>query len=81
MKIKIIVISLILIGALIRLWYFLEPFRYSVTITPDESVYGLQALHILKGDLSTFYWAQPYTGTFSAYLSAVLFFFRSGFYF
>ncbi len=70
---NLLVIALMAFGALIRLWYFLEPFRYSVTITPDESVYGLQATHILKGDYSIFYWAQPYTGTFSAYLSALLF--------
>ncbi|MEK7610873.1 MAG: glycosyltransferase family 39 protein [Patescibacteria group bacterium] len=73
--IKLFVFLLIVLGALIRLWYFLEPFAYSVNITPDESVYGLQALHILKGDFSIFYWAQPYTGTFSAFLSASLFFF------
>lgn len=72
---KLLVVFLIALGALIRLWYFLEPFAYSVNITPDESVYGLQALHILKGDFSIFYWAQPYTGTFSAFLSAGLFFF------
>lgn len=68
-----IAISLIVFGSLLRLWYFLEPISYSVTVTPDESVYGLQAIHILKGDYSIFYWAQPYTGTFSAYLSALLF--------
>jgi 4-amino-4-deoxy-L-arabinose transferase-like glycosyltransferase len=72
-KEAIFIILLVSLGALIRLWYFLEPFRYSVTFTPDEAVYGLQALHILKGEFSVFYWAQPYTGTFSAYLAALLF--------
>lgn len=69
----IFIILLVGLGATVRLWYFLEPFRYSVALTPDEAVYGLQALHILKGEPSIFYWAQPYTGTFSAYLAALLF--------
>lgn len=67
------IILLVSLGAIVRLWYFLEPFRYSVAFTPDEAVYGLQALHILKGEPSIFYWAQPYTGTLSAYLAALLF--------
>lgn len=75
LPIKLLVVFFIALGAGLRLWYFLEPFAYSVNITPDESVYGLQALHILKGDFSIFYWAQPYTGTFSAFLSAGIFFF------
>jgi len=67
------VLGIVVLGALVRGWYFLSPLPHSVTITPDEAVYGLQALHILKGEHSVFYWAQPYTGTFSAYLSAGLY--------
>lgn len=68
-----LVFSLVVLGAIVRFWYLFEPFSYSVNITPDEAVYGLQALHALKGEHSIFYWAQPYTGTFSAYLSAFFF--------
>ncbi|MCG2686452.1 hypothetical protein L6258_03770, partial [Candidatus Parcubacteria bacterium] len=65
--------GIVLLGALVRGWYLFAPLKTSVTITPDEAVYGLQALHILRGEHSVFYWAQPYTGTFSAYLSAGLY--------
>jgi len=72
-KSKLVVAGIVILGALVRGWYLFAPLNSSVTITPDEAVYGLQALHILKGEHSVFYWAQPYTGTFSAYLAAVLF--------
>lgn len=70
---KMIVILLLLLGVIVRAYYLLAPFGNSLVITPDESVYGLQALHFLKGDPTVFYWAQPYTGTPSAIISAILF--------
>lgn len=68
-----LVALLLIFGAAIRLWYFLAPLSKSMSITPDEAVYGLQALRILKGEPTVFYWAQPYTGTPSAFVSAFLF--------
>jgi len=70
---KIIVLLILLLGVVVRAYYLLAPFVDSLVITPDESVYGLQALHFLKGDPTVFYWAQPYTGTPSAIISSILF--------
>lgn len=60
----------LLIGVGIRLYYLLSPVT---RISMDESVYGVQAWHILNGERSVFYYNQPYTGTVSAYLAALLF--------
>ncbi|MDP2873682.1 MAG: hypothetical protein Q8N84_00030 [bacterium] len=69
-------ILLIVIGAAIRWAYLWWPVvRYSV----DECTYGIQALHILKGERPVFYYAQPFTGSQSAYLAA-LGFWLFGFY-
>lgn len=64
---------LTLFGVLLRFWYMVAPAGRAQPITPDEAVYGIQALQILSGARPIFYAAQPYTGTFSAYLSAALF--------
>ncbi len=42
-------------------------------LSPDEAVYGLEAIHIMKGERPVFFYAQPYTGAASAYISAFLF--------
>lgn len=61
--------AILFLGALVRFVYMAVP---ESKLTPDEATYGLAALHILRGERPTFYYAQPYTGTLSAYLSAIL---------
>jgi|GEM_PF-2617587 len=61
---------IVLVGAGIRWAYLWLPV---VRFTVDESTYGIQALHILKGERPVFYYAQPFTGSQSAYLTAFLF--------
>ena len=70
-----IVLSLFILGLVVRSWYFLYPLGRSAFLTVDEAVYGIQSLQILRGLRPVFYPAQVYTGSFSAYLTALLFFF------
>lgn len=63
---------ILFVGALIRLLYMVGP---QTRMSGDESVYAIQALHILKGEggiFQVFYYNQPYTGTLTAYLGAIL---------
>lgn len=71
---KYLVLLLFLFGSLIRLYYFAYPFGRSSEVTVDEAVYGLQSIKILEGQRPIFYPAQDYTGSFSAYLSAFIFY-------
>lgn len=64
---------IILVGALLRLYYMLVPGETVTRLSPDEAVYGLEAIHIMKGERPVFFYAQPYTGATSAYISAFLF--------
>ncbi|HEX8036106.1 MAG TPA: hypothetical protein VF510_19775, partial [Ktedonobacterales bacterium] len=40
------------------------------TLDSDQSVVGLMALHLLRGEWSVFYWGQPYMGSLEAMLVA-----------
>lgn len=64
---------IIFVGALLRLYYMLVPGETVTRLSPDEAVYGLEAIHIMKGERPVFFYAQPYTGATSAYISALLF--------
>lgn len=64
---------IIFVGALLRLYYMLVPGQPATRLSPDEAVYGLEAVHIMKGERPVFFYAQPYTGATSAYISALLF--------
>ena len=64
---------ILIIGALLRLYYMLVPGQPATRLSPDEAVYGLEAIHILSGERPVFFYAQPYTGATSAYISALLF--------
>jgi hypothetical protein len=44
------------------------------TLESDESVAGLMALGILRGERPVFYWGQPYLGAIEMYLTAAVFF-------
>ncbi|MCL5004191.1 MAG: glycosyltransferase family 39 protein [Patescibacteria group bacterium] len=68
-----LVVLLFLAGFGLRFYYFAYPFGRSAGITVDEAVYGDQAIQIMNGVRPVFYPAQDYTGSFSAYLSALLF--------
>lgn len=72
---KRLVLFLFLLGFLIRAWYFLYPSGKVSFFTVDEAVYGVQSLRILEGDHPVFYPAQVYTGSLSAYFTALLYFF------
>lgn len=73
-KFKWLIIFLVMLAVILRLYYFVYPLGKSAEITVDEAVYGLQAIKISNGDRPVFYPAQDYTGSFSAYLSSLLFF-------
>ena len=65
-----VILTILLVGGLLRVIYAFAP---TSQISPDESTYGLAALHWVKGtDFPIFYYAQPYTGTLSAIISAGL---------
>lgn len=70
---KALLIGLIFLGIGLRFYYFAYPLTGSAEMTVDEAVYGLQAINILNGQRPIFYPAQDYTGSFSAYLSALIF--------
>ncbi|OGY29488.1 MAG: hypothetical protein A3F33_00585 [Candidatus Woykebacteria bacterium RIFCSPHIGHO2_12_FULL_43_10] len=69
-RFNLLVALVFLVGVGLRLYYFLTP---DTKISMDEATYGVQAFHILKGERSVFFYNQPYTGTLSAYLAAMLF--------
>ncbi len=71
--IKKLLTLIILVGALLRLYYMVVPGETVTRLSPDEAVYGLEAIHIMKGERPVFFYAQPYTGATSAYISAFLF--------
>lgn len=70
---KNLIAVLLLVGVVLRLYYFVYPLGRSSEVTVDEAVYGVQALKIANGERPVFYPAQDYTGSFSAYISAVIF--------
>jgi hypothetical protein len=65
-----LLLALILtVGAGLRLWLLLGPFR---EIDADEAVVGLMALQ-MPGELPAFYWEQQYLGTIEPIVVAVVF--------
>jgi hypothetical protein len=60
---------LVAIGAGLRLWLLLGPFR---EIDADEAVVGLMALQVPR-ELPAFYWEQHYVGTIEPIVASVLF--------
>ncbi|HEY3130477.1 MAG TPA: glycosyltransferase family 39 protein [Acidobacteriota bacterium] len=59
-------------GVLLPRIYLVLKFR-SALIESDEAIVGLMARHILKGEIPTFYWGQPYMGTLEPLAVAALF--------
>src|SRR5437660_2232512 len=54
----------------IRLWLVVRTHGF---IDGDEALVGIQAQHILRGELPTYYYGQPYMGSLEAYLIALIF--------
>jgi hypothetical protein len=60
----------LLIAFLVRAWLIIHS---SGVIDGDESIVGIQAEHILHGELPIYFYGQPYMGSLEAYLVALLF--------
>jgi 4-amino-4-deoxy-L-arabinose transferase-like glycosyltransferase len=60
----------IVAGLALRVWMLSNSLG---TLDADEAVWGLMARHVLDGELSTFYWGQPYGGTLVVFLTAPVF--------
>src|SRR5260370_13590464 len=59
-----------LLAILSRVWLIVHTFG---VMAGDELVVGLQAEHILRGQLPLYYYGQPYLGSLDAYLAALIF--------
>lgn len=60
-------IGAFLSGVSLRVYYLVAP---TTKLGFDEAVYAFQALNILRGEWTVFYYNQAYTGTLQAYLTA-----------
>jgi len=59
-----------LIAIVVRVWLIVHTLG---VMAGDEAMVGLQAEHILRGELPVYYYAQPYMGSLEAYLAALIF--------
>jgi hypothetical protein len=60
--------AIIAFGALLRLGYLTAPH-----IDSDQAIFGLEGIHVLKGEFPIFSWGYAYIGTLQSYLDAGLF--------
>ncbi len=60
----------LLLALAIRVWLVMH---IHGTIDGDEALVGIQAEHILHGELPIYFYGQPYLGSLEAYLIALLF--------
>lgn len=60
--------AIVLAGSILRLGYLLTP-----AIDSDQAVFGLQGLHVLKGEFPAFSWGYAYIGTLQSYVDAAFF--------
>jgi hypothetical protein len=60
----------LLLALVVRAWLI---FHTRGVIDGDEAIVGIQAQHILRGELPVYYFGQAYMGSLEAYLVAVLF--------
>lgn len=61
--------ALTVLGILVRAGHLVAPH-----IDSDQAVFGLQAMHVLKGEFPVFSWGYAYIGTLQTYLVAACFF-------
>ena len=67
---RVAVAAVVAAGVVLRVWVY----RSEVALPDsDEAIVGLMARHLLHGELTTFYWGQPYGGPQEAWLAAPLF--------
>ena len=59
-----------LIVIVVRVWLIVHTLG---VMSGEEAMVGLQAEHILRGELPAYYYAQPYMGSLEAYLAALIF--------
>src|SRR2546427_247871 len=59
----------LLLAVIIRVWLVA---RTHGVIDGDEVLVGVQAEHILRGELPIYFYGQPYMGSLEAYLVAIL---------
>jgi hypothetical protein len=64
-----VITGIILLGALLRATYLITP-----AISSDQATFGLQGIHVLKGEFPVFSWGFAYIGTLQSYLDAVMFY-------
>src|SRR5436305_744494 len=62
----------LLLAVITRIWLTIHTHGF---IAGDEAMVGLQAEHILHGELPIYYYSQPYMGSLEAYLIAFIFLF------
>ena len=62
--------SAIAAGVALRVWLYRSS---AVPEDSDEAIVGLMARHLLHGEVTTFYWGQPYGGSQEVYLVAGVF--------
>ena len=67
---QLVLAAAIVAGLALRAWLLANSLG---TLDADEAVWGLMARHVLDGEVSTFYWGQPYGGTLEVFLTAPLF--------
>ncbi|HZO74652.1 MAG TPA: hypothetical protein VFB60_20775 [Ktedonobacteraceae bacterium] len=60
----------LLLALALRIWLVI---RTQGFIDGDEAVVGIQAQHILRGELPVYYYGQPYMGSLEAYFIALIF--------
>jgi hypothetical protein len=60
----------LLLALAIRIWLVVHTHG---TIDGDEALVGIQAEHILRGELPIYFYGQPYLGSLEAYLIALMF--------
>src|SRR6266702_2893940 len=60
----------LLLALIVRTWLVIHTHG---VIDGDEAMVGIQAQHILRGEIHIYYYAQPYMGSLEAYLMALLF--------
>jgi len=59
-----------LLAIILRVWLVIHT---NGVIDGDEALVGIQAEHILHGEIPIYFYGQPYMGSLEAYLSALLF--------
>src|SRR5215472_7476052 len=60
----------LLLAFVLRMWLVI---RTHGIVDGDEALVGIQAEHILRGELPMYFYGQPYMGSLEAYFAALIF--------